>query len=95
MSERPSASFPEACSGDIYAAVPRIRAGAVVTESGRVLWIDPGVVAHLGQTEVEHLYLIVRRDLDIRGFEITVDDASFVRILERFRNLFRIRQGFR
>ena len=44
---------------------------------------------HLRQTEVEHLHGVARRDLDVRRFQIAVDDALLVRRLERLRDLAR------
>ncbi len=48
----------------------------------------------LGQTEVEHLDLAVRRDLHVGRFEIAVHDAVGVRSLERRRDLTRNGQRF-
>ena len=41
----------------------------------------------LGQAEVEDLDLAVRRQLDVGGLEVAVDDALLVRFLERLRDL--------
>ncbi len=41
----------------------------------------------LGESEVEHFHHAVRSDLDIRRFQIPVDDASLMRGVERIRNL--------
>ncbi len=41
------------------------------------------------EPEVEHLHLAVGRELHVRGFEIAVHDAFFVRRLERVRDLAR------
>ena len=38
---------------------------------------------HLGQAEVEYLHHAVVRELDVRGLEVAVDDAAFMRVLER------------
>ena len=43
----------------------------------------------LGETEVEHLDLPVRRHLDVRRLEVAVDDALLVRLLERLGDLLR------
>ena len=44
-------------------------------------------VERLGQAEVEHLDRSVVPDLDVRGLEVAMDDALFVRRFERVRNL--------
>ncbi len=44
-------------------------------------------VHRLRQAEVEDLDLVVCRDLDVRGFQIAMNDASLVRRLEGFGNL--------
>ena len=41
----------------------------------------------LGQAEVEHFDLTLRRDLDVGGFEIAMDDALRVRRIERVGHL--------
>ena len=46
----------------------------------------------LRQAEVEHLHLVVRRDLDVGRLEVAVDDSGFVRLFERLGNLLRNRQ---
>jgi hypothetical protein len=43
----------------------------------------------LGQTKIQHLHDAVRRDLDVRGLQIAVDDAAFVRRIKRVGYLFR------
>ena len=45
----------------------------------------------LRETEVEHLHPPMRRDADVAGLQVTMDDAALVRFLERFRDLFRDR----
>ena len=45
--------------------------------------------ARLRQPEVEHFDDAVRRDLDVGGLEIAVDDAPFVRGFERARDIAR------
>ena len=47
---------------------------------------------HLRQPEVEHLHGVVRRDLDVRRFQIAVDDALLVGRFERLRDLARDRE---
>ena len=44
-------------------------------------------IERLGQTEVEHLHGAVRPDLDVRGFQVAVDDALFVSGLQRLGDL--------
>ena len=46
----------------------------------------------LGEAEVEHLDLAVRRQLDVRGLEVAVDDALLVGFLERLGDLPRDRE---
>ncbi len=46
------------------------------------------------QAEVQHLHGAVRAHLDIRGFEIAMDDPLLVRRFERVRDLLRDRQRF-
>ena len=55
---------------------------------------EPRAVGACGlrQAEVEHLHRAVRRDLDVRGLQVAVDDALLVRGLERVGNLPRDRQ---
>ena len=48
----------------------------------------------LRQPEVEHLHHAVRRDLDVRGLQVAVDDPFLVRGLERVGDLPRDRQRF-
>ena len=51
-------------------------------------------ICHLRQAEVEHLHDAVRRDLDIRGLQVTVDDPFFVCGLECVDDLPRDRERF-
>ena len=46
----------------------------------------------LGQAEIQHLHAPVGRDLDVRRLEIAMDDALFVRVLQRLGDLPRDRQ---
>ena len=46
----------------------------------------------LGEAEVEHLHLAVRRELDVGGLQVAVDDALLVRLLERLGDLLRDRE---
>src|ERR1700674_5472066 len=84
MSVRLSTTCARACSGLMYAAVPRIIprvvrvAVASADESG----------AHLGQSEVQHLHHAVRLDLDVAWFQIPMNHAFFVRGFECVGDLF-------
>ena len=63
---------PFACSGDMYAAVPRITPAcvAIMLSVGEFATFCAAAVGldRLGQAEVEHLDLAVRRDLQLAGF---------------------------
>ena len=48
----------------------------------------------LREAEVEHLHDAVRRDLDVRGLQIAMDDALLMRGFERLADLARDRQRF-
>jgi hypothetical protein len=52
-------------------------------------------VERFRQSEIEHLYGAVAADLDICWLQVAVDDAGFVRRLERVGNLSRDWQGVR
>jgi hypothetical protein len=41
----------------------------------------------LRQTEVQNLHVAVRRDLDVGGLQVPVDDALLMGLLQRFRHL--------
>ena len=91
MSVRLSMDWPRACSGLMYAAVPmtspsRVPA-AVTVGSLREAAVDFGRRKCLGQAEVEDLDLTLRRDLDVGGLEIAMDDALRVCRIERVGNL--------
>ena len=49
-------------------------------------------IERLRQSEVQHLHRAIRSHLDIRGFQIAMDDAVFMRGFERVRDLARDRQ---
>ena len=51
-------------------------------------------VRELREAEVEHLHHAVRRDLDVRGLQIAMDDALLVGGFEGLADLTRDRQGF-
>ena len=48
----------------------------------------------LRESEVEDLHDAVRRDHDVRGLQIAMDDAAFVRGFERGGDLSRDAEGF-
>ena len=103
MSLRLSACRPFACSGDMYAAVPR-STPTPVTIAGLVIvgdsdWCVAASAARLrcqrlGQPEVQHFHRAVGPQLDIRGLEIAMDDALLVRRFEGLCDLLRDRQRF-
>jgi hypothetical protein len=97
MSLRRSAGRPFACSGLMYAAVPRIMpacvmAGVVMVGDIETFDDDDAADSSLGQAEVEHLHGAVVAHLDVRGLQVAMDDPLFVRRFERFGNLPRDRQ---
>ena len=78
-------------------AEDQARLGARVRERGRLREVarrarrrvaGPG----LGEAEVEHLDLAARRQLDVRGLEVAVDDPLLVGFLERLGHLPRDRE---
>ena len=100
-SVRLSTARPRACSGDMYAAVPRItpvpghqrgaRQGRDVR--GRPVPAVRGPASdELRQPEIQHLHGAVGSHLDVGGLEIAMDDPLLVRRFERFRDLPRDRQ---
>ena len=100
MSARLSIGFPRACSGLMYAAVPRMTPACVIAgevivgDIDRLAAIGPECLQRLREPEVEHFHSAIRRDLDVGRFEIAVNDALFVRGLERLGDLLRDRQRF-
>ena len=46
-----------------------------------------GRIHHLCQTEIQHLHRTVVANLDVRGFQVPMDDALRVRRLERVSDL--------
>ena len=101
MSARLSTALPRACSGDMYAAVPRMRPAAVPVcasvgdcdRSAEDVTPRPSPRPGLGEAEVEDLDLAVRRQLDVGGLEVAVDDALLVGALERLGDLLRDRRS--
>ena len=74
---------------------PVIRAGEVIV-GDRATPTDVRAcgLQRLGQAEIQHLDRTVSSELDVRGFEIAVDDAVLVCRLERFGDLPGNRQRF-
>ena len=93
MSARLSTGRPFACSGAMYAAVPRITPRSVragdrsVGEFASAAATRSSGVERFGEAEVEHLHDAVRRDLHVGRLEIAMDDAFLVRGLERLGDL--------
>ena len=93
MSVRLSTGLPRACSGDMYAAVPRMMPCSVI--AGEVIVGDcdrscaaeapdapaAGSIA-LARPEIEDLDRAVRTHFHVGGFQIAMDDAELVRGLE-------------
>ena len=98
MSARLSTVRPFACSGAMYAAVPRIIpacviAGVVIVGDIDTLGDEPRRGLHrLREAEVEHLHRAVGAHLDVRGLQIAMDDPLLVRGFERLGDLLRDRQ---
>ena len=96
MSARLSTVRPRACSGDMYAAVPRMIPACVMAGDGqrRVRAAAPlrRGIHGLRQPEIEHLHRAVACHLDVGRLQVTVHDAGLVRGLERIGNLARDRQ---
>ena len=100
MSARLSTARPLACSGAMYAAVPRIMpigvmAGDVMVgelASAFAEGLVAGGIHRLRQTEVQHLHRAVGADFDIGWLEVAVNDALLVRGFEGLGDLARDRQ---
>ena len=77
--------------GDMYAAVPRMTPASVGADSARSATASDRLGAASSRTtceaKVQYLHRAIRLQLDIRWLEVTVDDAVFVRRLERLRDL--------
>ena len=93
MSARLSVAFPAACSGDMYAAVPRMTPTLVIIAGDVIVgdMVAAGLlrrrVHRFGEAEVEHLHNAVAGDLDIRWFEISVNNSLLVRGFESLGDL--------
>ena len=73
--------------------MPRITPGRVSWVSGLALRVAPGLVAQLGQAEVQDLHVAVAGDEDVLGLHVAVDDAALVRRGEPARDLDRVLDG--
>ena len=82
---------PLACSGLMYAAVPRITPVPVIAGDVMVGESSPLVsgcrLQRLRQAEVQHLDHAVGPYFDVRRLQVAVDDALLVRGFERLRYL--------
>ena len=98
MSARRSTGLPFACSGDMYAAVPRITPACVAMRLivGELAMSTRRAIAcqRLRQTEIENLHRAVAGQFDVRGLQIAMDDAALVRVFERLGDLLGDRQRF-
>ena len=98
MSARLSTALPLACSGLMYAAVPRITPGRVIAsvsvgdcdESTSLRFVRQGFC----QAEVQYLDLVSGSDHHIGRFQIPVDHSLFMRCFKRFGYLAAYSQGF-
>ena len=88
-------AVPRACSGLMYAAVPRMTPASCAVHASSVGdWVrsdrprsthsPPSVLA---SPKSSTLTVPSGRDLDVRGLQIAMDDAPLMRRLERIRNL--------
>ena len=100
MSARLSTVFPRACSGLMYAAVPRIIPACVMAGAVIVGDIDmsgdqlaAGSIA-FASPKSSTFTVPSLGDLDVRGLQIPMDDPLFVRGFQGVRDLLRDRQGF-
>ena len=98
---RLSTVLPRACSGLMYAAVPRIiptpviMAGVVIVGDCDTLGdTTPAGSIAFASPKSKHLHGAVGPHLDVRGLEIAMDDPLLVRRFEGLGNLLRDGQGF-
>ena len=93
MSVRLSTGLPRACSGLMYAAVPRITPAAVARAVSVGECVTPAEPRRripfedLREAEVEDLHAPVRRDLHVRRLEVAMHDPLLVRRLQRLGDL--------
>ena len=94
ISVRLSTALPRACSGLMYAGVPRITPCivAAMLSVGELEGSSSARVTGEGlrQAEVQYLHLAFRRHLHVGRFQVAVDDAFLVRRFQRLRNLLAI-----
>lgn len=83
-SDRSSTDSPLTCSGDMYAIVPSVRP----------VRVTPVCPRSLRDSEIEDLDDAIRRDHDIRGFDVPVDDARLMGLREPLGHLNRDVQRF-
>ena len=89
MSERVSAVLPLACSGAMYAAVPRMTPAPVIIAGDVIVGdcdrsADRRVAGHrLGEAEIQHFHRPVWTQLDIGRLQIAMHDAVLVGRFER------------
>ena len=69
-------------------------AGVVIVGDCDILGALPTGSIGFGETEVQDFDRPVGAHLDVRGFQIAMNDPLFVRRFEGFRNLLRNRQRF-
>jgi hypothetical protein len=92
MSVRLSGDCPRACSGLMYAAVPMMMPGCVAVASAVGASVKPESLSagwSFASPKSEHLQEARGRDLDVRRLQVTMNDALFVRGIERIDNLTR------
>ena len=92
MSLRLSAGLPRACSGLMYAAVPRmtpncVSAGLVIVGDCVTLAVDMLTRHGFGEAKIQHLDGAVRPDLDVGGLQVPVDDSLRMGRVERVGDL--------
>ena len=79
MSDRASTFLPSACSGLMYATAPTTCPSRVIVQSLIAPLSGPAV--HFSEAEVEQFHPCFRQH-DVRGFEVPMNNALFVRALE-------------
>src|SRR5215469_4722695 len=93
MSARLSIGLPRACSGDIYAAVPRITPACVISSEtvGDMVGLPALEAARssaaFASPEIQHLQSTLGRDLDVRRLQIAMHDPFLVRRVQCRRQL--------
>ena len=99
-SVRLSTGLPRACSGHMYAAVPRTTPGRRGSRRERrgLRRGRPGAAFEIpsrrsSRDRSRGAYPPVGRDLDVGRFEVAVDDPLLVRRFQRLGDLLRVREG--